>query len=552
MSAHLLDVQNLSVAFGTINGPVEVLNDVSFHVDAGESLVILGESGSGKSVTASAIMDLLDRPPAEITSGRILFEGENLLGLPEAARRAINGKDLAIVFQDPLAHLHPLKNIGTQMVEGMMVHGARSRAECWDEAVRLLERVGIREAEHRIRQYPHQFSGGQRQRVMIAMALSVKPKLLIADEPTTSLDVTVQARILKLVRELCSDLGMALILITHDLSVAANMGDRVVVMRRGRIVEAGSTRATFENPSHPYTQELLRAVHAAAHQAQPDSRGEELLRVENIRKDYFVPAGLLKPRVVHAVKGVSFTVSKGETLAIVGESGSGKSTIARLLMRLEEATGGAAYYRGENILPLKGSVLREHRRRVQMVFQDPYSSLNPQMRVSEIIAEPLAVHPDILPRSAWPARVAELLTMVGLSPDRAKRYPHQFSGGERQRIAIARALASEPELLICDEAVSSLDVSIQAQVIALLADLRDRLGLAYIFISHDLHVVQNFADRVLVMKDGEFVEEGKADEIFARPHEAYTRELVTATPKPKWELGAAASSGVPEASTAGP
>ena len=536
MSDHLLEVQNLSVAFGSLNGPIEVVRGVSLYVDAGESLVILGESGSGKSVTSAAIMDLLDMPPAEITSGRVLFQGQDLLAMPSKQRRAINGKDIAIVFQDPLAHLHPLKTIGAQMVEGMMVHGGRSSAECWQEAERLLERVGIRDVEKRIKQYPHQFSGGQRQRVMIAMALALKPKLLIADEPTTSLDVTVQARILKLVRELCSDLGMGLILITHDLAVAANMGDRIAVMRHGRIVETGPTRQIFEQPSHPYTQELLRAVHAEAHHAQPDSRGEVLLQVENIRKDYHVPGGLFSAQVIPAVKGVSFTVSKGETLAVVGESGSGKSTIARLLMRLEERTGGAALYRGENIFALEGAALRRHRRRMQMVFQDPYSSLSPQMRVGEIIAEPLAVHPEILPRSDWADRVAELLRLVGLSPDQARRYPPQFSGGQRQRIAIARALASEPELLICDEAVSSLDVSIQAQVVALLADLRDQLGLAYIFISHDLHVVQSFADRVLVMKNGEFVEEGSVDTLFAHPREAYTQELVTATPQPKWEL----------------
>jgi peptide/nickel transport system ATP-binding protein len=540
MSGHLLEVENLSVAFGGLTGPVEVVSEVSLYVDAGETLVILGESGSGKSVTAAAIMDLLDIPPAEITSGRILFEGNDLLAMAPQARRAINGRDIAIVFQDPLAHLHPLKSIGTQMVEGMLAHGGGSRAECWAEAVQLLDRVGIRDAARRIGQYPHQFSGGQRQRVMIAMALSLKPKLMIADEPTTSLDVTVQARILRLVRELCSDLGMGLLLITHDLSVAANMGDRVVVMRRGRIVERGEMREIFEHPTHPYTQELLHAVHASAHHAPPGSRGEELLRVESLRKDYHVPSGLRASHVIQAVKDVSFTVSKGETLAVVGESGSGKSTVARLLMRLEDATAGAAFYRGEDILKLRGTALRKHRRRVQMVFQDPYSSLSPQMRIGEIIAEPLVVHSDILPRSAWDDRVAELLRLVGMSPADARRYPHQFSGGQRQRVAIARALASEPELLICDEAVSSLDVSIQAQVVELLADVRDRLGLAYIFISHDLHVVRSFADRVLVMNRGEFVEEGEVEALFAHPRETYTRELVTATPKPKWQRETAA------------
>jgi peptide/nickel transport system ATP-binding protein len=535
MSEHLLEVQNLSVSFGGLAGPTEVVSDVSFYVDAGETLVILGESGSGKSVTTAAVMDLLDTPPAEITSGRILFEGNDLLKMQGSRRRSINGKQIAVVFQDPLVHLHPLKSIGAQIVEGMLVHGAGSHAECWQEAHRLLERVGVRDVERRIKQYPHQFSGGQRQRVMIAMALSLKPKLLIADEPTTSLDVTVQAKILKLLRDLSDDLGMGLILITHDLSVAAHMGDRVAVMQRGRIVETGPTRSIFENPSHPYTQELIGAAHGHPQKDRPDNHGQELLRVEGVHKDYHVQNGFMSSQVIQAVKDLSFTVSKGETLAIVGESGSGKSTIARLLMRLDESTSGAAYYRGENIFAMEGAALRAYRRRVQMVFQDPYSSLNPQMRIGDIITEPLAVHPDILPKSEWANRVAELLRLVGLSPDHARRYPHQFSGGQRQRIAIARALASEPELLICDEAVSSLDVSIQAQIVALLSDLRDRLGLAYIFISHDLEVVRTFATRVLVMNRGEFVEEGDVETLFAHPREAYTQALVTSVPAPKWQ-----------------
>jgi peptide/nickel transport system ATP-binding protein len=485
-------------------------------------------------------MDLIDQPPGDIVGGRISFEGAPIGSLKGEARRSINGRRIAMIFQDPLAYLNPVYTVGRQICEVFECHGVAKGRVARERGIDMLRRVGIPDPETRIDQYPHQFSGGQRQRVMIAMAIALKPDLLIADEPTTALDVSVQAQILNLLRDLQSETGMALILITHDLEVAASMADRVIVMHRGKIVEAGMARDVFTAPQHAYTQKLISALpHSdAAENSNRRSKalfGETVLRVENLTKEYVFSSGLFgKKKNFLAVKDVNFEVRKGETLGIVGESGSGKSSVARMLLRLNEPTAGKAVFGGEDVFAMDERRLLAYRRKVQMVFQDPYGSMNPRMNVRAIISEPWSIHADILPKARWKDRVVELLELVGMKPEHADRYPHQFSGGQRQRIAIARALASEPELVICDEAVSALDVSIQAQVIDLLADLRTRLGLSYIFITHDLPIVRHFADRILVMKQGEIVEEGPTPAIFGNPIHSYTRCLLDATPVPKW------------------
>lgn len=553
MTDHLLEVQDLAVEFHTAAGTVKAVNGISYYLDRGETFAILGESGSGKSVSASAIMNLIDSPPGYITGGRALFHGQDLFEMPAENRREINGKKIAMIFQDTLAHLNPVYSIGYQIGETFTAHGEIPPAHhvvaptVRQQVIDLLDRVGIPDPERRVDDYPHQFSGGQRQRVMIAMALAFRPDILIADEPTTALDVTVQAQILRLLRALQRETGMGLILITHDLGVVAETADRVAVMHQGLIVETGPAREVFHQPRHAYTKRLISAIPGAGKvlrrpvDIQPSLNSQQynephsLLSVQALAKHYVVTKGMMRRKtgeVARAVDGVSFDLAVGETIGIVGESGSGKSTLARTLLRLEEPTSGRATYRDQDIFKLSAPDLFAFRRRVQMVFQDPFASLNPRMTIASIIAEPWAIHRGVLEKSRWQARTAELLTQVGMHPDHARRYPHQFSGGQRQRIAIARALALEPEVIICDEAVSALDVSVQAQVIKLLADLRDELGLAYLFIAHDLPVVRHFADRVLVMHQGKIVEQGSTDQIFDRPEHPYTRALLEASPVP--------------------
>ena len=523
MAEHLLEVKNLSVQFHTAQGLVRAVRDVSWHLDRGESLAILGESGSGKSVSASAIMNLIDCPPGEITSGQILFNGQDLLSLSEDARRKINGHRIAMIFQDPLSHLNPVYSVGFQIAEMMTTHGT-PKAEAWAHALELLHRVGIPEASSKINAYPHQFSGGQRQRVMIATALALKPDILIADEPTTALDVTVQAQILSLLEELQQETGMGLLLITHDLGVVAEVADRMVVMNSGEIVETGRSAEVYHNPTHPYTKKLIAAVPGTGDMTEPLDTGiRPILEINGLSKFY----GAFK-----AVDNVSLTILPGETVAIVGESGSGKSTLAKTLLRLEDASDGEALYQGRDLLSLTPQELFRLRREIQMVFQDPTQSLNPRMSVGELISEAFVIHPEILPKNQWAKRVGELLQQVGLDPSHIRRYPHQFSGGQRQRIAIARALALEPKLIICDEAVSALDVSIQAQVIALLNTLQSELGLSYLFIAHDLPLVRDFAHRVVVMQGGRIVEQGPVAQIFNAARANYTQTLLAASPHP--------------------
>jgi peptide/nickel transport system ATP-binding protein len=529
MADHLLEVRNLSVEFHTAAGVVKAVREISYHLDRGETLAILGESGSGKSVSSSAIMNLIDMPPGRISAGEILLDGVDLLKMPASERRQVNGRRIAMIFQDPLSHLNPVYTVGWQIREALTTHGADA-AKARAEALRLLGRVGIPDPEGSLGKYPHEFSGGQRQRVMIAMALALRPDLLIADEPTTALDVTVQAEVLALLQELQAETGMAVLIITHDLGVVAEIADRVVVMEKGVLVEAGTVREVYRNPQHPYTRKLIGAAPGKGEMHEPGERAEPVLSVRDVRKRY---------GTFDALKGVSFDLMPGETMAVVGESGSGKSTLARILLRLDEPDHGTAHWKGRDLFTLSPAELYKLRRDLQMVFQDPTQSLNPRMTVYQLVSEAWVIHPDILPKARWRERVAELLMQVGLGPEHMGRYPHQFSGGQRQRIAIARALALEPQLIVCDEAVSALDVSVQAQVIALLDKLRKEMGIAFIFIAHDLPVVRDFADHVMVMRGGTVVELGTVREVFDAPREAYTRALLSAGLDPDPDIQAA-------------
>lgn len=534
----ILEVNDLSISFRSGTEDLQVVKGLEFDVRRGETLAILGESGSGKSVSASAIMGILDCPPGHIDSGEVILDTVDLLKLEPAARREIMGSKIAMIFQDTLSHLNPVYSVGWQIAESFRTHKGMNRRDAMNRAVELLQEVRIPDAKARAASYPHQFSGGQRQRIMIAMALALEPSLLIADEPTTALDVTVQAQILDLLIELRNSHQMGLILITHDLGVAAEVADRVVVMKNGEIVETGSVHQLFSDPQHSYTKQLLAAIPGkgdfpATATEEQQQTPQPILQVRNLSKRFVEERKLFSKTTgagVLACDNIEFDLHPGETLGIVGESGSGKTTLANILLCLTEPDSGTALFDGENIFDLSDENLKNFRRRFQVVFQDPFASLNPTMNVFQIVSEPWLIHKDVLAPDRHRARVSELLVNVGLLPEHADRHPHEFSGGQRQRIAIARALALEPDVIVCDEAVSALDVSIQAQIIRLLADLRDSLDLSYLFIAHDLPVVRELADRIIVMKAGRIVEQGSVQQIFENPQEPYTIDLLAANP----------------------
>jgi peptide/nickel transport system ATP-binding protein len=623
-SAPLLEVRDLRTHFDTDEGVVRAVDGVSFHVAAGEALGIVGESGSGKSVTALSIMRLLEEP-ARIAGGEIVFRGRNLVRLGAAEVRALRGGDVAMIFQDPMTSLNPVLRIARQLVEGLLVHGRYTARTARERAVRLLGRMGITTPERAIDSYPHEFSGGMRQRVMLAMGFGNEPSLLVADEPSTALDVTIQAQILDLLRELNDDFGTAILLISHDLGVIANVCERVIVMYAGEVVEEGPTRELLVEPRHPYTWALINAVpridrhvpgqkrlttiegappdpldhppgcrfaprcpfriercdqHPAllpagdgrrsrcwvvqagerlparptpaqasmsptaappAEDGRPrstrsalDGDAEPILEVAGLVKHFplrkEMPFG--RRRFVHAVDGVDFVAGRGETVGLVGESGCGKSTIARLITRLHEPTAGVVRFEGQDISHASRAAIRPLRRRMQMIFQDPYASLNPRMTVGEILAEPLTFHGITTGERAARARVQELLALVGLNPRAVDSYPHEFSGGQRQRIGTARALAVEPALIVADEPISSLDVNIQAQVINLFVDLQERFDLTFLFIAHDLAVVRHISDRIVVLYLGKVMEMASSAALFEAPLHPYTVSLISAVPIP--------------------
>jgi peptide/nickel transport system ATP-binding protein len=604
-SRPLIEIEDLNVQFVTSHGTVRAVENLAYSVYPGEMVAIVGESGSGKSVSALAVMRLLP-PGTARTQGSVRFNGRELLHLSEEEMRRIRGREIAMIFQEPMTSLNPVLKIGLQIMEPLVIHLNMDDAAARARAIELLTLVGITDPESRLNQYPHQLSGGMRQRVMIAIGLACNPKLLIADEPTTALDVTIQAQILELMKDLSRRLDIAVVLITHNLGIVARYADRVNVMYAARLVESGTAERVFGRPLHPYSRGLLTAVprldrgraaklatiegappnllnppsgcrfrprcrfaiepcltdpplelgeaghFAACHRVleiddldPPAQRGAvtsklgvegqdgpPILDIRHARKYFPVSSGFLRaPRLVRAVDDVTIDIRAGETLGLVGESGCGKSTLGRLVLRLDDPTGGEIRFEDIDLAPLKRDAMTAVRKKMQVIFQDPYSSLNPRMTVGQIIAEPIRVH-GILPKPQISGRVAELLQLVGLFPYMALRYPHELSGGQRQRVGIARALAVNPRVIVCDEAVSALDVSIQGQVINLLEDLQNKLGLTYLFIAHDLAVVRHISTKVAVMYLGRIVEYAAADELFANPRHPYTQALLAAAPVP--------------------
>lgn len=564
MTTPLLSVRNLTVEFHTAEGVTRAVNNVSFDIPHGKTIGIVGESGSGKSVTSLAVMGLLQKPAAKIISGEILFNGEDLLTYDENQMRTLRGNQISMIFQEPMTSLNPVFKVGEQISEALRIHKKMSPKEAWDKSIELLDQVGIPDPAVSAQKYPHEMSGGQKQRVMIAMAISCEPKLLIADEPTTALDVTIQKQVLELMHDLQKKYKMSMMFITHDLGVIGDIADDVVVMYRSNIVEKNTAKHIFQTATHPYTKGLIACrpnlgnnprrlltvsdfMTEAGDEIKLDPRKIEvfdkesilnkdsdiLLEVNNLVTQFPIKGGLFGRTVDYckAVNDISFKIKKGQTLGLVGESGCGKTTLGRSVLRLIEPAAGQIIYDGKDITKAGSEEMRLLRRKMQIIFQDPYSSLNPRMTVTEILTEPLIIHGIGKDRAARVDRAKYLIEKVGLNVSQMNRYPHEFSGGQRQRICIARALMLNPEFVICDESVSALDVSVQAQVLNLLLDLQAEFGLTYIFISHDLSVVNFIADHVGVMNAGRIVEMDKASNIYRNPKEEYTRTLLSAIPK---------------------
>ncbi|WP_424972700.1 ABC transporter ATP-binding protein [Dinoroseobacter sp. S76] len=554
MTPPVLSVDNLVTSFHVNKRWVPVVKGVSFDINAGETVAVVGESGSGKSVTALSIMRLLQAGIGK-SEGAIRLEGRDLLSLPEAQMQKVRGGEIGMIFQEPMTSLNPVLTAGAQVAEALRNHRHMTSGEAAAETQRLFDLVRIPDAKRRAGEFPHSFSGGMRQRVMIAMALACQPKLLIADEPTTALDVTIQAQILELIHELQQEIGMGVLFITHDMGVVAEISDRVVVMLHGEKVEEKPVSELFRNAEHGYTKMLLSAVPKLGAltgtstprrfpkmsiegpgpevPSEEDRRGKTLLEVKNLTTRFAIPGGLLGRTIgnVHAVENVSFDVRAGETLSLVGESGCGKTTTGRSILRLREPKSGSILFEGKDIAKASPAELRLARQRMQMIFQDPYGSLNPRQTIGSAISEPLKVH-KIGDQSRIQERVAELLEMVGMKPEHALRFPHEFSGGQRQRLCIARCLGLNPSLIVADESVSALDATIKAQVINLMLELQERLGISYLFISHDIAAVERISHRIAVMLLGEIVEIGPRDQVLNNPQHPYTKKLISAVPLP--------------------
>ena len=522
----VLELKNVRVNFDTLDGNVAAVKGANIHVNAGETIAIVGESGSGKSQLMMGAMGLLAANGK--ARGEAIFDGQNLIDMSKDKLNQIRGAKVTMIFQEPMTSLDPLYNIGNQLIEPIRRHMGLDQVAAHKRALEMLELVKIKEPERRLRSYPHEMSGGQRQRVMIAMALANNPELLIADEPTTALDVTVQAEILHLMAELQKRLGMAMIFITHDLGIVRRIAQRVYVMRKGEIVEEGDTASVFSKPKHEYTRALL-AAEPTGHKSAPDAKAPIILSGNNLRVSFKIGGGFLgSPAItLKAVDGISLVLKQGQTIGIVGESGSGKSTLARALLRLLPSEG-AINFEGQSITGLDKQQMRPLRKQAQIVFQDPFGSLSPRMTAGQIVTEGLIVHEPAMSNAARDARAVQALIDVEIDPALRNRYPHEFSGGQRQRIAIARAIILKPKLVVLDEPTSALDRQVQKQIVDLLRNLQSAYGLSYLFISHDLAVVRAMADYVLVMKDGAMVEQGTVDEIMDHPREAYTRSLMAA------------------------